>query len=552
MLTIVIIYILISLAAVIISILADLTESKIGFKSWYRQKRSNSKTLQAIDRLSPLHPLRWTMRKVLRFRRTSITISVLLLFHFGLHIVNPYASPNLFKSPYETKVEADGSISYNQVYKPAVLSDSLSDLLGYYRSGFLIVQNTFFGGAPIEKDTSKEIIEEIHDRRFDPSKPYLISGDQFSVLYPRNLGVFYNQLLDPNTAHSKEDWENRQRIYLQSVLFAIDGLSAGDKPKTTLVPVAPRTIAATTVHPGDYGSDAVYGLLYALDKLSQESTSSDGKYSIQTQKAAQQILAERESDLKKIVRNYIKHVQDPWTKMVRTDIHLSSARDGASRTGSFYDNIVFWKTLKIADELGIRQTSQTTLNQLHNNIKYTYWNDKKGYYKNDIKDNSFSSDWLLAYVIGFLDLSNPEDLERTERTIAYINANGLADPLPIKYQIGNPAEAPLVIKAFVPNYGGETIWSYWGAEYITLLVNLASVTSNEEYLSQARSDIDGYNQSIVRDGGFAETFNTDGQFLQSGVYKSIRVTGWVVQFEHAMDRYKRVRSEFDSLENQPN
>lgn len=540
------IYLLFSAFTIIISLLADITDARIGFKSWYRKRRSESTLLRRIDKLSPLHPVKWTMRKIFKYRRTSITLAALVAFHLALHLVNPYANPNLFESPYSTSIEKDGQISYEQNYQPIILSDPLSDLLGYYRSGFLIVQNTLFGGKPINSESPSEIIEEIHTRRFDPDKPYLISGDQFSVLYPRNLGVFYNQLLDPNTAHSKEDWEDRQRIYLQSVLFAIDGLSAGRKPKTTLVPVAPRVVASTTVHPGDVGSDAVYGLLYAIDKLSTPNTSDNKKYSIQTEQATQRILKERKPELQHIVRNYISTVQDPFTKMVREDIHLSSARDGASRSSSFYDNVVFWKTLKLADELGLRHTSRTTLNSLKQNIKETFWNEKKGYYNNDIKDDTFSSDWLLGYVVGFLDLSNKEDLERTKRTIEYINSNNLANPMPIKYQNGTPDEAPWVIRTFVPNYGGETIWSYWGAEYITLLLEVAKSSGETSYMDQAGEDIDNYNQAIVRDGGFAETFNTDGQFLQSGVYKSIRITGWVVQFEHAMYEYDKLKLETSS------
>lgn len=75
---------------------------------------------------------------------------LLLLFH----LTNPYAKAALFKAPYQTYVNAKGNIS---------------------------IISTGCASIPY---------------------PYLISGDQFSVLYPRNLDVFYGRLLDPNTARS--------------------------------------------------------------------------------------------------------------------------------------------------------------------------------------------------------------------------------------------------------------------------------------------------------------------------------------------------------------
>lgn len=534
-------YLLVSLLILVLSFVADKTDGKWGLKTWYRTRKEKNRAIKFAENLLPFGPIKWLMRKAVSYPRFSIGLSIFLIFHFFLHIVNPYASPNIFESPYKTSVDEQGNIHYSQVYKPMVLADPLSDLLGYYRSGFLIVQNTFFGGQPIQANSSAGIVSEIHRRRFDPTKPYLISGDQFSVLYPRNLGVFYNQLLDPNTALSEADWENRQRIYLQSVLFAIDGLSVGDKPKTTLVPIAPRTIASTSVHPGDHGSDAVYGTLFALDRLNSSLVSDDGKYSIKTSISAKKILREKSLKLKHMVESYVKTVRDPKTGLVKTDIHVSSARDGASRRSSFYDNMILWKTMDLARKLNIVDYSSSKLSEMKQKIRDNYWNEEAGYYNNDAFDTSFSSDWLIGYVIGFFNLNEDVDRKRTQRILDYINQNDLAEPLPIKYQNGKPEKAPWAVRVFVPDYGGEAIWSYWGAQYITLLVDLAEQTGDNKLLEQAKDDIDSYHEAIVRDGGFAETFNSDGQFLQTGFYKSIRITGWVVQFEHAEYRYKLVR-----------
>ena len=472
---------------------------------------------------------------------TALFITLaLVIFHIFLHLANPYASTNYFRSPYKTNVSEDGTIDYKRRYRLRVLRGPIADLLGYYRSGFLIVQNTLVGGKRIDRDSSDEIIEEIHRMRFDPKKPYLISGDQFSVLYPRNLGVFYNQLLDPATAHSKVDWEHRQQIYLQSVLFAIDGLSVGKVPKTTLVPIAPHTITATQVHPGSVASDSAYGLLYALYAL-RDTTRKHGSYQIQTVDAVERILTERHDQLARIVTNYVAAVRDPETTLIRADINLASARDGVHRSSSFYDNVILWKTMSFADSLGIVSYDKSKLNTLHALIKTTFWNESTEYYQNDIHDTSFSSDWLIAYVTRFLSLDNTEDLTHTIKTISYISAHDIAEPLPIKYQLGTPKDLPWVIRKYVPMYGGEAIWSYWGAEYITLLLNVFARTRDELYKSAADTYIARYHDAIIRDGGFAETFDKHGDFLQIGPYKSIRITGWVVQFEHTLELAKRIK-----------
>lgn len=490
-----------------------------------------------------LQPPKKRLRRLVKSRKLHIAVAALLVFHIWLHLANPYAKTNFVQQPYTTELR-DGNINYTQHHSTFVLSDPLSDLLGYYRQGFLIVQNTFFGGQPASGNTPKEIIDHIHEVRFDPTKPYLISGDQFSVLYPRNLGVFYNQVLDPNTAHSQKDWENRQRIYLQSALFAIDGLSAAPTPRTTLIPIGPNMITATTVHPGDVGSDAVYGTLYALDKLSTPNQSKDGHYRIATEKAAMRVVREKRIQLATMVAKYVETVRDKKTKLVRTDIHPSSARDGVSRKSSFYDNVIFWKTLQLANKLGVYHITDAELSDLHQRISKAYWNEKQGYYNNDRYDPSFTGDWLIGYVTGFFDLTNRQDRERTQRTIDYIRRHKVAEPFPLRYQVDSTAvKMPLVIKWFVPSYGADAIWSYWGAQYITLLTDMSEQTSDQSYRQDALRYVKKYNEAIVRDNGFAETFDPEGNFLRSGLfYKSIRITGWVVQYEHAIKQLEMTGS----------
>lgn len=458
--------------------------------------------------------------------------ALVVLFHVWLHATNPYAKLTIVQQPYVTKV-ASGKIGVEKRFDLRAAAGPMAETLGYYKSGFLIVQNAWFGSYPAASHDANGIIDDIHKLRFDPSKPYLISGDQFSVLYPRNLGVFYNTLLDHNTAHSQLDWENRQRIYLQSALYALDAFSSARDITTTIVPISPRTAVLTQVHPGSVASDSLYGMLYAFDQL-------ENADKVQTSDAVKKILAERMSDLRMLLDIYQRDVRDPSTRLVRRGIHLASARDGALRDSSFYDNIVLWKTLVLADKLGIQRAEPGELDMLRSQIMDIFWDDQQGYFKDDQKNSKYSSDWLLALPTGFLRVDHPDDQAKLARAISYTKQHEIDRPFPIRYTDTNEdVEAPWAVRTFVPNYGGDAIWSYWGAQYIWLLAKMYHQTGAVGYKTDAEEYIRIYRDKIEQTRGFPETFNAKGEFLQNAVYKSIRQTGWVVQFEAAEAALKK-------------
>lgn len=479
--------------------------------------------------------LRKRFRPSKRTRRVVGSVLIFLgVFHLWLHVTNPYAGVNFVQQPYTTSVQ-NGKITVHKQFDMNVYNDGLAQALGYYKSGFLIVQNSYFGSRPAKSGNVDGILDDIHRLRFDPSKPYLISGDQFSVLYPRNLGVFYNSILDPRTAHSQTDWQNRQRIYLQSALYALDAFSKEKQLATTIVPIGSKAAVLTQVHPGSVPSDSLYGLLYALEAL-QDPGNSNESYKLQTVDATKAILTERRGDLAALVQVYLDQVLDPATGLVKRDVHLAAARDGVVRESSFYDNVVLWKTLALADQLDIRRANPGALNELRGKILQTFW-DIEGHFKDDLTTRpqfaNYSSDWLIALPTDFLSPDRAEDRPYLERTIAFIGQQGIAQPFPIKYQAHPKVqEAPWAVKTFVPNYGGDAIWSYWGAEYLTLLANMNHY-SDGAYTKELNHGIKTYEQKIIENRGFPETFDAEGSFLQNSVYKSIRQTGWVVQFETA-------------------
>lgn len=469
-----------------------------------------------------------------------VFIGLLLSVFLWFHLTNPYAHLHIVQQPYTTSVAKNGTIDLRKHFTVKSHSSKFAQGIGYIKSGFLIVQNAWFGSYRAPSHQADDIIQDIHRIRFDPDKPYLISGDQFSVLYPRNLGVFYNSLLNPATAHNQQDWENRQRVYLQSAVYAVDAFAQEKTLTTTIVPLGARRAVLTQVHPGSVPSDTLYGILFALQSLQDEERyPHHPTYKLQTIAAAQKFTANRRDDLSLLLDIYINQVRDPSTGLVRRNIDLASARDGVVRESSFYDNVVLWKTLSLANDLQIRHMPATELEALRQKILTQFWDEQAGHFKDDLSERpasqNYSSDWLLALPTGFLSIKNQSDQRYLHRSIAFIRKHGIAEPLPIKYTASNQhVAAPWAVKTFVPNYGGDAIWSYWGAQYITLLGQLGTVTSDSSYQDEARRHIATYRQKMEEYQGYPETFAPDGTFLQNPVYKSIRQTGWVVQFEEAL------------------
>jgi hypothetical protein len=118
------------------------------------------------------------------------------------------------------------------------------------------------------------------------------------------------------------------------------------------------------------------------------------------------------------------------------------------------------------------------------------------------------------------------------RISRYIDAQRLAEPLPIRYTSTTSATPEnLFVQLFAGNYGTTAIWSYWGDLYITLETDLYAQTKEPSYARNVRRSITAWQAVMVRDHGYPETLNAQGKLYETPFYESIRRTGWVVDFE---------------------
>ncbi|HET9946746.1 MAG TPA: hypothetical protein VFQ63_01670 [Patescibacteria group bacterium] len=465
-------------------------------------------------------------------------ICFIFFINLWVFVTNPFHSLNIIQQPFSTTIK-NNQIVLHQNYSLHVVTNPILRAFAYYKSAAHIIANVYLGSPKTLSLTESGIIAEIHQLRFNPSFPYLISGDHFVVFYPRNLGIFYASTLDSSTALNKNDWENRQRIFLQSTAYALDTFSKLHNTTTTIVPIGSTEVVPINIF--TYPSDSLYGVLYALSQLQQ---SGSDVYPLKTQEAAKKLLLSYHKNLEELLLVYRKTVYDQKTGLIKKSIHLSSARDAAIRQSSFYDNVIYWKTLSLASNLGIISIPQDDLDRLKQRIIQAFWYEKGGYFIDDLSSDSlsahsYSSDWLIGVSTGFFDLSNQMDQQYVTRAITYIQENKIDKPFGLKYQSATDRSKEFFfVRYFVPSYGEDAIWSHWGMEYIKTLELLYQATQNSAYKRAAKENLDAYDRNIVEYRGYPEVYTSSGKFLENIFYKSIRQTGWVVNFEEAKNMYE--------------
>lgn len=517
-----------------------------------KMKLTNSTELFLEKHLDPLlERIPFFKKKIQRRKkrryllRWSIAIFIFAVALFS-YATNPFVRFTVIQDPFDTITVEENRLAVEQDSELIVKEDPFFSQVALIKSGWHIVSSKFTGGPKAKKSSVDAIIRDIHELRFNPELPFLISGDHFSVLYPRSIGIFYHSLLDPRTALDETDWHNRQLIYLKTVAYALDVYRQSDRLSTTIVPVGPRSVTLMNIY--SMPSDTLYSILHGLDTmlstktmLNQYPYQTDLSFdaSLKTQQAAQELLETHRESLIRHYETFLRDTVDPATGLVKKDILLSGTKDISKRESAFYDNVMIWKTQQLMQKLGLIEENQAQLDALKQNILSAFWLEREGYFLEDLSDEGveekfYSSDWLIAYQVGMLDPENPEDLPYLTRSIAYIRRNAIDQPFGLQYHPELRRDRLYTaVRLFAPSYGSTAIWSNWGQEYTKLLAHLFQVTDDSEYLMIAEDQVEAYSYNIKRYQGYPELYNDQGDFYRQFFYKSIRQTGWVVSFEQA-------------------
>lgn len=444
--------------------------------------------------------------------------------------------------PFSTEIDRSGNIILKKNFDIIVLNSRLNKARSYLQSGVRIGKSYFKPEKPL-KGNGQEIITQIHKLRFDPViNPYVITGGHFPQLFVRNLGVFYNALLDPRTPLSLEDWTNRQRIVLQTIALDLEFLHKAKTLATTITPLSKNIFLGINIYA--YPSDTLFSILFALCALNDQKfivntfpfkNRTTSSYDLKTQKVTKELLKTYRQTLETLLKQYKKTVFDEREGLIKKSLYLSGARDGIKRSSSFYDNVICWATFYLADKLGIVDSDNHDMRSWKDRIINTFWNEKEGVFIDDLssnlqKQNIFSADSLIVSSSGFFDQNDKKDREKMFRIIQFIQKNSLDKPLPLRYSSQhNRNKLYPEVRFFAPDYMTKSIWSHWGIEYIKWLLWLSDKDSN--FLKRAENYLTKYRKNIELYGGYPETYDPSGKPLATGLYRSVLHNGWVVNYE---------------------
>jgi hypothetical protein len=480
----------------------------------------------------------------------AIFAALLLGLVGGAYVTNPFSRFTVIKQPFTIQVVLGAFKAINNNHRIRVAQAWWWRLFATLKIFVHIIETRYVKSPRAEATTIEGIIAEIHGQRFKPDKLLLTSGDHWSGLFSRNLGVFYYPMCDPRIPSDTQDWHNRQVVYLQTLAYALGVFEKRPIPVTTIVTTG--KYRATCMNYWRYPSDTVYGLFFALATLlgTQDAAPSDyapAEQTPNTAPAAQVLLDEYRDTLMQLYDHYRTTAFDEKATLLKRDFAMSGAKDVTQRYGAFYDNVVFWKTTELAMTLGLIDRDSAFLRKLKKNILKTYWLEDKGYFLEElsetgIKESHYSSDWIIVLITGFIDPAKESEQKYFTRSIEYIERAGVDRPFPLKYQAeAGGRKQYFWAKIGFASYQRDAIWSNWGMEYIKTLLLLYQHTGEHRYLKTADRHIKAYEDAMLRDGGFPELYDTNGKFFETFFVRSIRLTGWVIGFEQARAMRKAIK-----------
>jgi hypothetical protein len=439
-------------------------------------------------------------------------------------------------------VDKNGDIEVIQNYPIHFVSSNIKQKWAYIKGGMRIIGSMVKKEKPFTGD-EQEIITKIHQERFNPDSSHIITGGHFHQQYVRNLGIFYNAVLDARIPNSQQDWINRQRIALQSVSLPLEIFHQSKRTFTRIDPLKKHHYTGVNIYTNP--SDSLFGILYMLNALidpvfiSQTFPSAkliNTDKQLKTVKAGKALLGKYKNDLIFLLKEYKKHSLDPTSNLIRKNIHLASARDGIKRTSAFYDNVIIWASFRLANQLNIIKTEEIELQNWKQTIIQHFWDEKTGIFLDDLslesqKEKIFSADAFIVTSTNFLNRENTSDRHFLVKMFEYVKKEQLDKPFPLHYsKKNNLKKLYRPVKYFAPSYMGETIWSHWGIEYIKALILVAQFEPN--LLKDAKEYLSIYKRNIESSGGYPELYNKQGN-LPQGKYKSVLHNSWVINYEQA-------------------
>ena len=451
-------------------------------------------------------------------------------------------------SVFHTKLVAN-QITLTQTLPLEFTHKNYHKITTYMRAGIRIGRTMIDASEKPLLGTEKEIIKQIHQIRYHAENPYVITGGHFDQIFVRNLGVFFNALLDPRIPSSDEDWYLRQSIALKTVAYDLELFKQAGREYTTLTPINASLYTGLNLYARP--SDSLHAIFYTLAALTDETfienrfpTKNGTKNPLQTKDAGQKLLKTYSHLLQKLLQRYHEELLDKKTHLIKKDLLLASARDGIKRQSSFYDNVILWATIQIAAKLRLYPITESQLQIWKEKIVQTFWDEQSGIFIDDLspfsqKEKLFSADSFIVTATGFLDRKKAHERKMLLRMIEYVKKQQLDKPFPLHYSlIDQPQNLYRPVRHFAPSYMGTSIWCHWGMEYLKAILSLSK--EHPQLLNDVKNYLKIYKNNIEKYGGYPEVYDKNGKLLQTRFYKSVLHNGWVINYEQTKMLYENL------------
>ena len=212
-------------------------------------------------------------------------------------------------------------------------------------------------------------------------------------------------------------------------------------------------------------------------------------------------LVERHRDwLATEVAWFAERVVDPATGLVRADRTYSAHRDTVVNRSTAYGNTMVALLAKTLAESGwFDSPLERHFDGDHGRLlRDQFWAGDR--FRDSLGDDTVSGEanvWPF-----FAGVVTDDAMLRS--SLAYLEANGFADPFPLRYEtVRRPAREVWFTRHVLPNYQGTTIWTSLGAIYLQLLRSVDPTSAARE--------TDRYRGWIERDGTYWEVLDGRGR-----------------------------------------
>ncbi len=215
-------------------------------------------------------------------------------------------------------------------------------------------------------------------------------------------------------------------------------------------------------------------------------------------------------ELKKYRRTYLDdagHVRS---------MKFAEMRDAVMYDRSAYSVALVARLARCAKRLGLHFPFHTS--QYRQLLVERYWNGH--YFNADYHNTAFSAECaLFPFFLGIVD-----DEPMVRQTLRYIESQRLNDPYPLIYT-NTPEKFTYhwwMTAPWMPNYEGDTIWSWHGEYYLHLLHHYREPEYAREYAKFAGM--------IESHGTFPEMLNLDGSWYNAPIYRGDPGMVWAALF----------------------